>query len=168
MTSKQFKSENPFVIRKAVKDMASAIDIRFPSIDRPFGVHLWPIFDELWLSLSGRRASDFQFVQGKTPMSTYPEVIAAIITYYIVIFSGREFMKHRPALKLNFWFQLHNVGLTLLSGLLWALLFEQIFPIIVRRGVFYSICDSGAWTQPLVFIYYVRKQFARANSFRLY
>lgn len=138
--------------------MVSAIEFGLPTIDRPFGFHLWPIFDDIWLSFTGSRASDFEFVQGKTFLSTWQEVVAAIITYYVVIFSGREFMKHRSALKLNSWFQLHNIGLTLLSGLLWALLFEQIFPIIVRRGVFYSICDSGAWTQPLVFIYYVRSR----------
>lgn len=131
------------------------LEVGFPTVDRPFGIHLWPLFDDLWLAVTGARASDFEFVPGKTFMSTYQEVIGAIIAYYVVIFSGREFMRSRPALKLNFWFQLHNVGLTALSGILWALLFEQIFPIIVRRGVFYSICDAGAWTQPLVFIYYV-------------
>ena len=129
--------------------------IGFPTIDRPFGIYLWPIFDKVWHSLTGHWASDFKFVPGETPMSTWQEVVGAIIAYYFVIFSGREFMRSRPALKLNFWFQLHNIGLTLLSGLLLVLLFEQIFPIIVRRGVFYSICDAGAWTQPLVFIYYV-------------
>ena len=129
--------------------------VGFPTLDRPFGIHLWPIFDEAWHALTGNWASDFKFVPGKTPMSTWQEVLGAIVAYYVVIFSGREFMRSRPALKLNFWFQLHNLGLTFLSGLLLVLLFEQIFPIIVRRGVFYSICDAGAWTQPLVFIYYV-------------
>lgn len=131
------------------------VEIGLPTVDRPFGIHLWPIFDDLWLALTGDRASNFAFVPGKTFMSTYTEVVGAIIAYYVVIFSGREFMRSRSALKLNSWFQLHNIGLTILSAVLWALLFEQIFPIIVRRGVFYSICSAGAWTQPLVFIYYV-------------
>lgn len=126
-----------------------------PTVDRPFGIYLWPIFDEFWLTVTGKRASDFKFIPGETFLSTYQEVIACIIAYYVIIFSGREFMRSRPALKLNFWFQLHNIGLTILSAVLWALLFEQIFPIIVRHGVFYSICSPGAWTQPLVFIYYV-------------
>lgn len=129
--------------------------ISFPTVDRPFGVHLWPLFDQLWLIITGTRASSFKFVPGKTMMSTWPEVVGAIVAYYAIIFSGRAFMKSRPALKLNFWFQLHNIFLTILSAILWALLVEQIFPIIVRHGVFYSICSPGAWTQPLVFIYYV-------------
>lgn len=130
--------------------------IPFPTIDRPFGIYLWPIFDKFWYTVTGNKASDFKFVAGKTPLSTWPEVVACIVAYYVVIFSGREFMKHRPALKLNSWFQLHNIFLTILSAVLWALLVEQILPIIIRHGVFYSICSPGAWTQPLVFIYYVK------------
>lgn len=129
--------------------------VGLPSIDRPFGIHLWPLFDEFWYATTGSYASSFRFVPGQTAMSTWQEVVAAIAAYYVVIFSGRAFMKNRPALKLNSWFQIHNVFLTLLSGILWALLVEQILPIIVRHGVFYSICNAGAWTQPLVFIYYV-------------
>ena len=135
--------------------MAMASGFPFPTIDAPFGIKLWPIFDELTTKYLGYRPSTFAFVPGQTPMSTWPEVVGAIVLYYFIIFSGRAFMESRPALKLNFWFQLHNIFLTALSGFLWALLFEQIFPIIVRHGVFYSICSPGAWTQPLVFIYYL-------------
>jgi fatty acid elongase 3 len=129
--------------------------LHFPTLDRPFGFHLWGAFDRVLYDTTGYQASKFRFVPGKTPLSTWQEVVAIIIAYYVIIFSGRDFMKNRPAFRLNTWFQIHNIFLTLLSGILWALLFEQIVPIIVRHGLFYSICNVGAWTQPLVFIYYV-------------
>ncbi|ODQ54161.1 putative elongation of fatty acids protein [Saitoella complicata NRRL Y-17804] len=131
------------------------LEVSVPSIDRPFGVYLWPLFDAAWEKVMGYPAHDFDFVPGKTPMSTVREVVAALVTYYIVIFGGRAIMKNFSPLKLNFFFQVHNVLLTLLSLGLLLLLVEQILPIIVRHGVFYSICSHGAWTQPIVTLYYL-------------
>ena len=80
-----------------------------------------------------------------------------LITYYVTVFAGREFMKHREPFKLNGLFMVHNLTLTIISGVLLALFTEQLVPTIARYGVFYAICDHrGGWTAPLVTLYYVR------------
>ena len=129
--------------------------IPFPTIDRPFGIELWPIFDKLFEKIVGYPAHDFHFLPGYTLLSTIPEVVGAIAAYYITIFAGYQIMKRQPALKLNALFMAHNLFLTLLSGGLLALFIEQIFPIVWRNGVFYSICSPNCWTQKIVTLYYV-------------
>lgn len=127
-----------------------------PTIDRPFGIELWPIFDKVYTQITGSSTADFEFVQDVTPMSTLKETATALITYYVVIFGGREIMRNRPAFKLNGLFMLHNLFLTIFSGILLVLFIEQLLPTLWRHGVFYAICDhQGGWTKPLVLLYYV-------------
>lgn len=136
--------------------MEALKDIQVPSIDRPFGIELWPIFDKAYEAVMGYPASQFEFVEGKTPMSTLQETAVMLIVYYLTIFGGREFMKNRPAYKLTTLFMIHNFVLTAVSGILLALFVEQLLPTLWYRGVFYSICDhGGGWTQPLIVLYYV-------------
>lgn len=131
-------------------------NIPLPTIDRPFGIELWPIFDKAFTSVVGYSPTEFKFVEGVTPMSTFKETAAALVTYYIIIFGGREVMKNFPALKLNGLFMIHNFYLTAISAILLALFIEQLLPTLWRHGIFYAICDhNGGWTQPLVVLYYV-------------
>lgn len=127
-----------------------------PTIDRPFGIHLWSIFDKAFEAVVGYPASEFKFVEGVTPMSTFKETAIALVAYYIIIFGGREFMKNRPAFKLNTLFMIHNFYLTAISATLLALFIEQLLPTLYRHGIFFAICDhQGGWTQPLIVLYYV-------------
>lgn len=136
-----------------------------PTIDRPFGIQLWPIFDKAWTLVTGYPASEFRFVAGETPMSTLKETGIFVILYYIVIFGGRELMRHREPFKLKAFFLVHNFYLTAISGILLALFIEQLLPTVVRKGIFYAICDhDGGWTQPLVVLYYVCPRNARLCS----
>lgn len=90
-------------------------------------------------------------------MSTHYATAAMLITYYIIIFGGRELMREREPMKLNGLFKVHNFYLTAISGTLLALFLEQLIPTIVRGGIFYAICDfNGGWTDKLVILYYVR------------
>lgn len=128
-----------------------------PTVDRPFGIHLWPIFSKGWELVTGSPAEEFRFEFGKTPMSTLRE--AAIITaiYYVVIFGGRELMRSREPFKMRNLFLVHNFFLTALSAVLLALFIELQLPVLVRKGVFYAICHAdGGYTQPIVVLYYVR------------
>lgn len=130
--------------------------IPFPTVDRPFGIQLWPIFDKAFEKVVGYPASQFQFVEGVTPLSTFKETAAFLVAYYVVIFAGRETMKKLPAFKLNSLFMIHNLYLTLISGTLLALFIEQLVPTIYHNGLFYAICNhKGGWTQPLITLYYV-------------
>lgn len=141
-------------------DILKSVTFQVPSLDRPFGVHLWPIFSQVFEKIVGYPADDFRFVAGETPFSTLKETCAWMVTYYVVIFGGREVMKNFAPVKLRTIFQIHNLFLTLLSGALLALFLEQLIPTIVRNGLFYGICNkNGGWTQPLVVLYYVRSLF---------
>lgn len=77
------------------------------------------------------------------------------ITYFIVIFGGRFLMTNVPAFKLQVPFMIHNMLLTLVSGILLVLMVEQIFPIFYRQGLLAAICANETWTQPLELLYYL-------------
>lgn len=127
-----------------------------PSIERPFGIHLWPIFDKAFSAVMGYSPQDFDFKPRETPMSTLKQSSLMIVCYYIIIFGGRELMRSRPAFKLNTLFMIHNFYLTAISGGLLVLFLEQMIPTVFNHGIFYAICaKEGGWTPPLVILYYV-------------
>jgi GNS1/SUR4 family len=127
-----------------------------PTIDRPFGVELWPYFDNVFTVIKGYHPQDFVFTPRVTPMSSLKEASGLIVAYYLIIFGGRELMKNRPAFKLNGLFMIHNFYLTAISAILLALFTEQLVPTVYRHGIFYAICDhKGGWTDHLVILYYV-------------
>ena len=76
-------------------------DIQRPSIDRPFGIELWPIFDKAFTMFKPYHPQDFKFEPGVTPMSTLKASLSLIALYYVVVLGGRELMRNRPAYKLN-------------------------------------------------------------------
>ncbi|CAG8981636.1 hypothetical protein HYALB_00013716 [Hymenoscyphus albidus] len=130
--------------------------IPLPSLEHPFGVPLWPIFDKAFTAVKGYHPQDFNFQPRVTPMSTLKETAITIFTYYVVIFGGRELMKNRAAFKLNLPFMIHNFYLTTISAVLLALFVEQLVPTLANHGLFYAICDvKGGWTPPLVILYYL-------------
>jgi fatty acid elongase 3 len=127
-----------------------------PTLDRPFGLELWPIFEKAFEPIAGYKPQDFRFEQGVTPLSTFKTCASTLVVYYIVIFGGRELMRDREAFKLNFLFKVHNFYLTAISFILLALFAEQLIPTVARKGLFFAICDhEGGWTDKLVILYYV-------------
>jgi len=130
--------------------------IPIPTLERPFGIQLWPIFDKAFSAVRGYSANDFKFVEGVTPMSTFKETATVLVAYYVIVFGGRELMKGRPAFTLNVPFMIHNFYLTAISGVLLALFIEQLLGTVVNKGIFFTICNhKGGWTQPLVTLYYL-------------
>lgn len=133
-----------------------SIHFASPTIDRPFGVELWPYFDQIYTSVMGYSPEQFRFVPGKTAMSTFPATASLLLTYYMTVLAGRELMKNRKPLSLNSLFMVHNLYLTIISGTLLALFIEQLLPTIWRNGIFFAICNHrGGWTDRLVVLYYV-------------
>ncbi|KAL1850277.1 Fatty acyl-CoA elongase/Polyunsaturated fatty acid specific elongation enzyme [Paecilomyces lecythidis] len=137
--------------------MADALkNLPLPTLDRPFGIELWPIFDKAFEAVVGYPAHDFRFVEGVTPMSTLKETAISLVSYYIIIFGGREIMKNFGPQKLNGLFMIHNFILTAVSAILLALYIEQLLPTIWRHGIFFAICNhEGGWTRELVVLYYL-------------
>lgn len=125
------------------------------SLERPFGIYLWYIFAKIWKKCMGYPIDQFHFIPGKTFLSSWSEVSSIILLYYIVIFLGQWIMKSFSPKKLNAISQIYNLFLSILSGFFLLLLFEQMFPVVWKHGIFYSICDSGSWTQQVVTIYYI-------------
>ncbi|KAG1052514.1 hypothetical protein G6F43_005363 [Rhizopus delemar] len=125
------------------------------SPETPFGLSLYPFFEKAYEAVIGQKASDFHYTQGVTPLSTVNEVTITCITYFILIFGGQFLLKDSPAFKLKIPFMIHNVLLTLVSGILLVLMIEQIFPIIYHQGFLAAICDQSSWTQPLELLYYL-------------
>jgi fatty acid elongase 3 len=133
-----------------------AIKVGAPTLDRPFGIEVWPIFSKCYSTIFGYVPENFRFKSGETFMSTLPATITALVAYYIIIFGGRELMRNRPAFVLNGPFMVHNLYLTIISGGLLALFIEQLLPEVTRNGVFHAICaHEGGWTDKLVILYYV-------------
>ncbi|KAE9983950.1 hypothetical protein BLS_003355 [Venturia inaequalis] len=132
------------------------LEVGWPTVERPFGLALWPIFDKAYVAINGYHAEDFKFVQAKTNLSTYSTTFSVLVAYYLIIFGGREYMRSREPIKLSFFFKLHNFYLTLISGGLLALFAEQMIPSLYKNGLFYCICHiDGGWADKLVILYYL-------------
>lgn len=144
------------VVSPVPASLASAISVGLPSVDRPFGIYLWPIFRYLVFAVVGWDIETFHYeYNGKYPLSSVPEVAAAIAGYYISIFTARWLLTKVRPIRFTFFFRLHNLILTLMSATLLLLLLEQVVPVIIRHGVFYSICNDNAWTQKTELLYYL-------------
>ncbi|RDW82457.1 putative fatty acid elongase (FEN1) [Coleophoma cylindrospora] len=121
----------------------------------PVNLSPWATFNKLWTSLKGYPADQFEFIPGKTPFSTLGETVFMIVLYVCVVFGGREWMRNRPAYKLNTLFKIHNFCLTAISATLLVLFAEQIIPTVWKNGLYNGICGTGGWTDPLVTLYYL-------------
>lgn len=77
------------------------------------------------------------------------------IAYFTIIFGGRALMTNSKPLPCKIFFQIHNILLTLVSGALLVLLFEQLLPQLYHHGLYYTICSEKAWTSQLELIYYL-------------
>ncbi|KAG0005797.1 hypothetical protein BGZ80_004042 [Entomortierella chlamydospora] len=125
------------------------------SVDQPFGIKLDDYFSQAYELVTGKSIDSFAFQEGVTPLSTQKEVAMWTITYFIVIFGGRQIMKTQEAFKLKHLFIFHNFLLTVASGALLMLFIENLTPMLARQGLFFAICDNGAWTQRLELLYYL-------------
>jgi len=83
---------------------------------------------------------------GVTPLSTWPAVSAALVAYISTIFGIQTLLKDQQPKRLNALFQVHNLFLTLGSGILLVLMVEEVAPIVWKHGLFYAVCGEGAWT----------------------
>lgn len=98
------------------------------------------------------------FLNGnELPLTKPVHAIAVTMTYYSSVLGGRYLLNQFkiPPFKMNFLFQLHNLILTIISFFLFVLIIGQVIPIIQKQGFFFSICNTEAWENNLVFFYYL-------------
>jgi fatty acid elongase 3 len=105
------------------------------------------------------------YVPGKTPLSTLPVVSATLASYLVIIFGIQEVMRNRPPQKLNTLFRVHNAFLTLGSGLLLALMVEEVASIWIKSGTYGTMCDETSWTPRLEFYYMINYYFKYIELF---
>ncbi|KAI8989593.1 ELO family [Pilobolus umbonatus] len=125
------------------------------SVDRPFGGYLWDYFDKTYHTVTGNPTSEFAFIESVTPLSSLTEVSIGCAAYFTLIFGGRYLMTNLKPLPCKLIFQAHNILLTFVSGVLLALLFEQLLPQLYHHGIHYTICSPDAWNNRLELIYYL-------------
>ena len=127
-----------------------------PTVDRPFIIHLWPIFNWAVAIITGRPADDFRLDIPKTPLSGLGSTLSLIGVYYLTLLAGSKLMRNREPFGLKTVFLAHNLYLTAISAILLLLFIEQVVPQLFRHGLFRTLCHlNRGWTQPLTFLYYV-------------
>ena len=82
------------------------------------------------------------WIPGQTPMSTWPAVSTAILSYLAIVFGSQELMKDRPAFKLRTPFRMHNAFLSLSSLVLLVLMVQEVLKLWYTVGVFDALCAT--------------------------
>lgn len=118
----------------------------------------------LWETLSGfikiitkrkHNVKNFRFHNSENvPMNSSRSVFMALLGYYLTIFGTKFLISKSKPFKLKILFCLHNLFLTIVSLLLLHMFLEQLIPIYLKNGLFYTICNANAWTQPIMTLYY--------------
>ncbi|KAF8553874.1 GNS1/SUR4 membrane protein [Imleria badia] len=99
------------------------------------------------------------WIPGQTPMSTWPAVSTAILSYLAIVFGLQELMKDRPAFKLKTPFRIHNAFLSLSSLVLLALMMDEVVKLWYTVGAYDAFCARASWTRRLEFYYMVNHYF---------
>ncbi|KAF8124311.1 GNS1/SUR4 membrane protein [Boletus edulis] len=99
------------------------------------------------------------WIPGQTPMSTWPAVSTAIISYLAFAFGLQEIMKDQLAFKLKTAFRVHNAFLSLSSLVLLVLIIEEVTKLWYTVGAFNALCARASWTRRLEFYYIINYYF---------
>jgi hypothetical protein len=116
---------------------------------------VFTLFDAFWKTAFGTSANDFVYKQGETFLSNPEQVLALCIGYLVIIFGGQKLMKSYKPIQFTFLFQIHNVFLTFVSGLLLALFVEELYYINREIGPLKTLCSAQAYTSRMDLFYYL-------------
>ncbi|KAJ2764018.1 Fatty acyl-CoA elongase/Polyunsaturated fatty acid specific elongation enzyme, partial [Coemansia nantahalensis] len=124
-----------------------------PVVEAAAGAPFNMLSPDAWLDqayrLAGQDKSQWRWVNGVTPLSTWREVGIGMAVYLGAIFGIQLLMRSSKPFKLTRLTQLHNLMLTLVSLVLLVMYVEQLAPILSKGGLFYAVCSEEAWTQRL-------------------
>jgi len=87
------------------------------------------------------------YIQGETPLSTWPAAFSMTVTYLTIVFGTREIMKDRAPFKLITLFRAHNLLLSVASFVLMLLLGEEVISNWIKLGSYGILCAEEAFTQ---------------------
>ncbi|KAL4081326.1 GNS1/SUR4 family-domain-containing protein [Scleroderma yunnanense] len=104
------------------------------------------------------------YVQGETPLSTWPAVMSMTVTYLLVVLGTREIMKDRAPFELTTLFRAHNLFLSVFSLILVVLLGEEVFSTWMKLGSYRVLCAEEAFT-PRIEFYLVMAYLSRYYEF---
>jgi len=118
--------------------------------------------DQINLSLSWdllqHKINTFEFIPGKTPLSTFTHVAVAVCLYLLTLLVLRKVMANRDALKIKGLASVHNLTLSTFSLVCLLAVLYHIIPIWVNRGTFTVSCDPTRDVYgkgPVVFWFYL-------------
>jgi len=114
----------------------------------------------LSLSLDGlqRKIDTFEFVSGKTPLSTVYHVVGAVVLYLTTLVVLKRVMATREPLKLKSLLAVHNLTLSAFSLVTLLAVLYHVIPIWINRGTYAISCDPTRdiyGRGPVVFWFYL-------------
>lgn len=115
---------------------------------------LEPLVHDWSQRLVGWSHREFKFEPGVTFLSTWQQVVIGAAIYLTIVLGGRQLMKNREPFVLKWLFVVHNVILVVVSGLLLGMMLEILVPMLLQKGLRWSVCEPGAYDLRLVPFYY--------------
>ncbi|PWN45086.1 GNS1/SUR4 membrane protein [Ceraceosorus guamensis] len=112
-------------------------------------------------SFIGKNQALVRWTPGVTPWSTPIPVAATLLGYLALIHSGRALQKRKilPVFSLKWPFVLHNIALSLSSGLLFAAYLEEIVPFWYKNGLYGAMCFAESWSPRMETLYIINYMF---------
>ena len=125
--------------------------------------YYYPVMKRLFPSLPQSGPAAFHFESHAGFVNDWPSVIAVMIVYYVMVFvhfryrRPFEWFSRKFGSAVQLVFVVHNAVLVVLSGVLLALILENLVPRILQHGLMWGICHENAFEQDhrLEFFYYV-------------
>ncbi|KAE8224187.1 hypothetical protein CF319_g2882 [Tilletia indica] len=97
-----------------------------------------------------------------SPLSTFPSIFLVLASYLSIVLGLRAAINkgavqppHPNSRHLKTIFVIHNVALSVSSGLLLAAIMEEVVPILRRDGFFPAICAVSSYTPRLRAMYLI-------------
>jgi len=124
-----------------------------------------------FISVMDNKIANFEFVPGKTPLSTFNTVWYALAFYLLTIVVLTRLMSNREPIKLRAVVSVHNILLTSYSAISFVMLLRYLLPEWKTKGGNVLLCDpkNEIYNKgPLVFwfyLFYLSKMYEFLDTF---
>ncbi|TPX31017.1 very-long-chain 3-oxoacyl-CoA synthase [Synchytrium microbalum] len=116
------------------------------------------LFDVVLYQLFKTTPDQFSFTG--MPLSQRTTCWAICASYLAIVLSGSFLMRYvEKPVTFKWIFFWHNAVLSTASAYLLGLFMENLIPIIYNHGLFFAICDAGAYTNRMELLYYINYLF---------